>query len=546
MTRPRSHIVAAAGAFLLLPLMLAAAPTPVATPAASPTAAMPAASKPSSTPPMSTPAPTPEIGILAPPSPSLADSTVLGKIGSLERAGAGPLPVKHHNPRRSTPPSALTSYLKDSDPVVAERAAIAIGRLRNVAGVRPLVDVLESQTAADSVKAAAAFALGVIHSQNGQAALVSAALHGSSAVAGAAADSLGRIGGDTVIDPLVRLLSSRDAYVRGEAAIGLGEATATVAPPRYIDGAYRYNAGRAVASAIAYERDPEAKWRMAWAIGRSLFDVDQTNLRTMISDRQELVRQYAAQGMRRLKDPKYALALHLAANDPSWRVRVEVARALAALKDTTKVDLTPPPVPADDQTMPKAAAAGAPYGAHPQVAIVTTKGVVVVELFPDEAPYNVDNFLYLVDRGYYDSQQLFRVIQNFVIQGGDPTNGSGDGGPGYSVPAELNPLEQLTGVIALGLDYPDNLHADVDSGGSQFYITESPQLHLDMNFSTFGRVVKGMAVVDAIRVHDAESAADRSKPADIVKKMYRCEPVSAQTADVELLLRTKEIGYDAR
>ena len=104
----------------------------------------------------------------------------------------------------------------------------------------------------------------------------------------------------------------------------------------------------------------------------------------------------------------------------------------------------------------------------------------------------------------------------------------------------------MTGVLALGLDYPDNVHADVDSGGSQFYITESPQLHLDINFSTFGRVARGMAVVDAIRVHDAESVADRAKPADIVQRMYRCEPVFPQTADVEQLLRTKEIGYDAR
>ena len=61
-----------------------------------------------------------------------------------------------------------------------------------------------------------------------------------------------------------------------------------------------------------------------------------------------------------------------------------------------------------------------------------------------------------------------------------------------------------------------------------------------------GRVVKGMAVVDAIRVHDAESAADRAKPADIVKRMFRCAPVIPQTADLEHLLRTKEIGYNAQ
>ena len=428
---------------------------------------------------------------------------------------------------------------------MAARAAIAIGRLRQVSGVRPLVDVLQSQTAADSVKAAAAFALGVIHSQDGEAALVNAALHGSPAVASAAADSLGRIGGDGVVDPLVRLLSSRDPSVRGKAAIGLGEATAVVAPPRFMDSSYRATAGQAIATSIRYERDPEAKWRMAWAIGRSLYDIDQSSLHTMLTDPQELIRQYAAQGMRRLKDQRNALALHLAVNDSSWRVRVEVARALQALRDSTHVDLTPPDIPDDDQTLPKEVATSTPYGDHPEVAIVTSKGVIVVELFVDQAPYNVDNFLYLVDKGYYDNQQLFRVIQNFVIQGGDPTN-AGDGGPGYSVPAELNPLEQLTGVIALGLDYPDNLHADVDSGGSQFYITESPQLHLDVNFSTFGRVVKGMAVVDAIRVHDAESAADRAKPSDIVKRMYRCEPVIAQTPEVEHLLRTKEIGYDAR
>ncbi len=542
MTRRFTSIFMVASACVALPLALAAAPTPapsgshLALPSPSPNASATAAPAPT---------PTPVTNVLPPPSPSVPDTTTLGKIGALERAGAGPLKASDHHPRRSTSPSALVSYLKDSDPEVQARASIAIGRLRYSSGVGPLVEVLQSQAASDDVKAAAAFALGVIHSTDAQAALTSAALHGSSQVAGAAVDALGRIGGDSVIDTLDRLVKSRDPYVRGMAAIGIGEATTTIGAPRPIDGAYRVNAGVAVASAIQYERDPEAKWREAWAIGRSLYDVDQQSLRTMIADPQELVRQYAAQGMRRLKDQKFALALHLAVNDPSWRVRVEVARALAVFRDNTRVDLTPPAIPSSDQQMPKALPISAPFGPHPQVAIVTSKGVIVIEMFPDEAPYNVDNFLYLVDRGYYNNQQLFRVIQNFVIQGGDPTNGGTDGGPGYSVPAELDPLQQLTGMLALGLDYPDNVHADVDSGGSQFYVTESPQLHLDVNFTTMGRVVKGMAVVDAIRVHDAESAADRAKPADIVKRMFRCEPVIPQTPDIETLLRTKEIGYNA-
>ena len=538
MTRRFSYPIGVATTCLALFLAIGAAPTPV-----------PSGSKePAATPKATAAAPTaaPVTNILPPPSPSVPDTTTIGKIAALERAGAGPLPSKQHHPRRATLPSALAPYLKDADPTIQARAAIAIGRLRYTAGVAPLVDVLESQSASDDVKAAAAFSLGVIHSTDGQAALIAAALHGSPQVAGAAADSLGRIGGDGVVDALTRLLRSHDPYIRGMAAIGIGEATATISPPRYMDSQYRLNAGRAVANAIQFEHDPEAKWREAWAIGRSLYDVDQDSLRPMIADQNELVREFAAQGMRRLKDQKFALALHLAANDPSWRVRVEVARALAAMRDNTHVDLTPPAVPESDKSQPTAVATSAPYGPHPQVAIVTTKGVIVIEMFPDEAPYNVDNFLYLVDRGYYDNQQLFRVIQDFVIQGGDPTNGGSDGGPGYSVPAELNPLQQLTGVLALGLDYPDNVHADVDSGGSQFYVTESPQLHLDVNFTTMGRVVKGMAVVDAIRVHDAESAADRAKPADIVKKMYRCDPVTPQTPDIESLLRTKEIGYSAQ
>ena len=539
MVASRLSIAVLASALVLGAAARASQPSPSPSATAAPSAA-PAARATASA---------PATAILPPPSPSLPDTTTFGKIGELERAGAGPLPAvpaSAHHPVRLTPPSAFDAYLSDADPAIAARAAIAVGRLRNPNGVPALVGVLQSRTASDDVKAAAAFALGVIGSTAGEGALAGAALHGPSPVAGAAADSLGRIGGDSVIDPLTRALVSHDAYVRGQAALALGEATDKRSQPVPVDPLFRQTAGKALASAIAYERDPEVKWRMAWAIGRALYAEDQATLRTMIADPQELVRAMAAKGMGYLKDPKYILALHLAATDSSWRVRVEVQRSLAAMKDNTPVDLTPPAVPADDQTQPKAVVPGTPWGDHPEVAIVTTKGVIVVELFPEIAGYNVDNFLYLVDRGFYDNEQLFRVIQDFVIQGGDPTNGGGDGGPGYSVPGELNQLEQLTGVLALGLDYTDNVHADLDSGGSQFYITESPQLHLNRNFSTFGRVVKGMAVVDAIRVHDAETPADAKKPADLVLKMYRCEPVIDQTPATELLLRTKEIGYDAR
>jgi peptidyl-prolyl cis-trans isomerase B (cyclophilin B) len=218
-----------------------------------------------------------------------------------------------------------------------------------------------------------------------------------------------------------------------------------------------------------------------------------------------------------------------------------VRNALKALRDTTVVNVTPPPVPASDSFTPQPVAKGTPIGDHPQIAFLTNKGTFVVELFPDQAPYQVDNFVSLVDRGFYNRTKFFRVIADFVIQGGDPTN-RGDGDAGYTIPAELNPLEQLTGVIALGLNYDSKTNTPLlDSGGSQYYFTQSPQLHLDAAFSTFGRVVKGLAVVDAIREHD-ETAQDNL--ADTALSVYRCEPVTLQTDDVERRLRIDEIGYN--
>ena len=142
---------------------------------------------------------------------------------------------------------------------------------------------------------------------------------------------------------------------------------------------------------------------------------------------------------------------------------------------------------------------------------------------------------------FYNNLTYFRVIANFVVQGGDPKN-TGNGGPGYSIPAELNPVPQLTGIISYGLDYDQKAMVPlVDTAGSQYYITQSPQLHLDRGFTVFGRVVKGMAVVDAIAPQP-----NGNEPVDIAKQVYRCQPVTPQTDDVESKLRTVEIGYDAR
>lgn len=497
--------------------------------------------KPAQSPRPASPTPAPSRGPLPPPTPSESESTPFGRIGILERSR-----TISNRPAdwSATTLAALNSYLSDRDPAVVSRAVLALGRIGDAAGDPALVRILTDSHRPDKVRAMAAFSLGAIASPDSLGPLEDAARHDSPAIAAAAAEALGRIGGSNVVDDLTQLLSSRDAGVRAQAAVGLGEVALPGAPA--IDIAHRQAAANTLASSIFTERDQEVRWREAWALGRAFYQNSAPTLRRLLSDDEELVRLNAVSGLRRLKDRSYALPIRLVANDPSWRVRWEVRYALQALRDPTRVDVKPPAVPPIDLDEPQAVAKGAPYGVHPQVAIVTNRGVIVLELFPDEAPYSVDNFLYLVDRGYYDGLTYFRVIADFVVQGGDPKN-TGDGGPNYSIPAELNTVQQLTGIISYGLDYDTKTSTPlVNTAGSQYYITQSPQLHLDRGFTVFGRVVRGMAVVDAIAPQPDPPRPPGIGPPDVAKRVYRCLPVTPQTDDVEQKLRTAEIGYDAR
>jgi peptidyl-prolyl cis-trans isomerase B (cyclophilin B) len=126
------------------------------------------------------------------------------------------------------------------------------------------------------------------------------------------------------------------------------------------------------------------------------------------------------------------------------------------------------------------------------VKMETNKGLIELELYPQYAPKTVNNFVFLIQQGYYNGVSFHRVINNFVIQGGDPT-GTGAGGPGYKFQDEVydNPLKHETNVISMA-------NAGPNTNGSQFFITHSPQPHLDGKHTVFGKVVGGSDVVDAI------------------------------------------------
>lgn len=132
-------------------------------------------------------------------------------------------------------------------------------------------------------------------------------------------------------------------------------------------------------------------------------------------------------------------------------------------------------------------------------AIITTeKGVMKVVFYEKDAPNTVKNFIDLAEKGFYNGLTFHRVIPDFVIQGGCP-NGTGAGGPGYTIKCELDGDNQYhdRGVLSMA-------HAGRNTGGSQFFICHSRRntAHLDRNHTCFGRVVEGLEVIDAIRQGD--------------------------------------------
>ncbi|KAF1854499.1 hypothetical protein Lal_00012362 [Lupinus albus] len=126
----------------------------------------------------------------------------------------------------------------------------------------------------------------------------------------------------------------------------------------------------------------------------------------------------------------------------------------------------------------------------------TDNGKIVIELFDKEAPKTVANFEKLIGEQFYDGLSFHRVIKGFVAQGGCP-NGTGTGGPGYTIPCETkgNPHKHERGSLSMA-------HRGPNTGGSQFFIVYEPQPHLDGVHTVFGKVIEGMDAVDKIKQGD--------------------------------------------
>ncbi|HUY32365.1 MAG TPA: peptidylprolyl isomerase [Pirellulales bacterium] len=158
----------------------------------------------------------------------------------------------------------------------------------------------------------------------------------------------------------------------------------------------------------------------------------------------------------------------------------------------------------------------------PRVEFKTSKGDVVIELFEDEAPNTVANFIQLVEKKYYDGLKFHRVIDGFMAQGGCP-KGTGTAGPGYSIACEC----QLKGARKHARGSLSMAHAGRDTGGSQFFITFTATSHLDGKHTVFGQVIEGMNAIDQLNRTETGATPDTIVTAKVLRK--RAHPYVPKT-----------------
>lgn len=191
-------------------------------------------------------------------------------------------------------------------------------------------------------------------------------------------------------------------------------------------------------------------------------------------------------------DPKVLEILKLGVKDPDYVVRKETNQIQANLPESQQLPVSL--IAETKFTERQIKTALKKYKKNPYAKIKTSKGEFEMELYFDAAPLTVMNFIRLAEMGFYNGLLFHRVIPDFVAQGGDP-RGDGWGGPGYSIRCEYSDEQYKRGTVGIAT-------SGKDTGGSQFFVTLSPQPHLESRYTVFGQVVYGMDFVDKLVVGD--------------------------------------------
>lgn len=449
--------------------------------------------------------------------------------------------------QRAAGPSAaptLRTWLTRGGPTTRAFAARGLARLKDADSRAAFESIVADAKQPAAVRVQAIRALAAIGDRRSAAVLLPLVSKGATAALRLEATSaFGAVAAPATAEPLVDHLEERWPFMRAAAQAALARADAetfmTVLSGLDVDPEWRVRAALAATLASLSKdaaalrlgqlaRDAEPKVRAAALASMAALAVPdaEKTLTAALAHDDAGVRKAAARGLGTLKaqgsvaaltraldasraDSTYiaraavlgALAdidaaaatplLRAALNDPEWAIRVHAAALLAKL-DPAAAPVRPAPAPAEPAVDATATMIAPAYS--PQAYVETTRGEIRLELFVLDAPRTVANFVALAGKGFFDGLAWHRIVPDFVVQTGDP-RGDGDGGPGYTIRDELNTRPLIRGTVGMALDWKD-------TGGSQFFITHSPQPHLDARYPAFGQVVSGMDVVERLEPGD--------------------------------------------
>ena len=439
---------------------------------------------------------------------------------------------------------ALVTLLNTPGRYTAAFAAQGLGALKATGAATPLRQIVERRTAPTAVVIQAMRALSalgdaasspvlssIVADAEGDATLRLEAMAALSQVAtaesldllldlvtdplpamrGLAMRSLARLDPDTFLVTLSGLDPDRDPAVRAAQASALGSLPDRRGVPGLMGllGEKDHRVIPAVLSALVAARAPEAEailierlkaddFALRAAAAQALLQLKSAAAvpalveayRATTGDSTYVARGAMLNALIELNPTAAQPLLEEALRDRDWAIRQRAASVFRQRPGGESVEATIRPAPAGRAVSDAELASLLNPQFSPHAYIETDRGTIELELAILDAPLTVANFIALARRGFFDGIAIHRIVPDFVVQDGDP-RGDGEGGPGYTIRDEINMRPYLRGTLGMALDWED-------TGGSQFFITHSPQPHLDGRYTVFGHVVAGMDVVDRL------------------------------------------------
>jgi cyclophilin family peptidyl-prolyl cis-trans isomerase/HEAT repeat protein len=409
----------------------------------------------------------------------------------------------------------LMPLLSSGERFVLVETIRALGRIGDPSAVPPLLRIIRDARADAPIRLEAVTALGSARDPEAFDALTDLMFEASPALRAAALRSLAAVDQQNFITLLSSLDPDKEWSVRAALATVLGGLPGEVGLPRLmtmLNDADRRVIPSVLAALVALKApnaatvllgrltadDPAVRAAAATGLG-DLKPADGAPAlaeayRTGRRDPGNTARAAALAAIAKYGAPAAMPVLQAAFADKDWAVRVRAAMLARQLDPLASADVqhqirpAPTTLAADEYRQPRLTTPAV----STQVYIDTDRGTIQIELAVLDAPLTVENFTSLARKGYFDGLTVHRVVADFVVQDGD----HGEGEPGYSIRDEFNERPYLRGAVGMALNpWPD-------TGGSQWFITHSPQPHLDAKFTVFGRVVAGMEVVDQIQQGD--------------------------------------------